>query len=880
MRGIKNRNFIVLVIIFISFIIGVNSVNAVTIKRSTTNSEKSNSQITGSGWGNKSMTYKGIDKAANRNAFCTTFNHPSDDGFVNGSYTKANCDASGWFNKVTEANWITAGQIVDVIASDVSNADNRYVYTVLTLNTFFKNVANIEGAVDFRNISKSQQSKYGVVSDNLKDKIKNWIETARERKNLIQASKTINKPGITNNGSTTLVSYNNGQYFMSGQINFSQSGSLSNGTAINNTISVSSLPNATVQLCDANGNNCSASKNSAGTYRVKVTPNGGASVSGIVSATITSQANTFSWHYGVAVCHTTTKSNQAMLITKDDSAAPNSSNTINLKVPTSKGIQILKIDENGSAVSGSVLELYDENNSKINLTNNGTSFSYTSADDNFSILGKKFSIKEVTTPNGYVTQELSDITIPTSNGATCYQVSDDSTAPTKVSLENCDAVAMCKLDGEIVEMPEDGDCNSLLPEPTVPTDPTTDSSSSTTDTGAGSDSTTGSSSTEGSEEETPEEEHTVENVCVVNNKEVDNEICQNKYTKVEVNGNSVLVTFTNILNTVNISKKAATGEDEVVGAKLKICTEEEYKKDGNDCTPAKTIKDVELSWTSSSSPKVFRGLSFGKYYIIETVPPLGYKLVTTATEFSIDESGNITTGEKKVDDNVIVINNALNEMTVSKVDSSTSKELSGAQLAICLAGEKSSFDDSNTVGDDSSIDTTSTDGTTTTTSPTSSTSNTGSEEDTVLSTNPDDYAPVLDATGDCIPATLQDGSGDAVWVSTDQPYKIQGLSSGIYYLVETTAPSGYSTSESILFKMNDNGEITDIEGNPISDNKLVMKDDAIADVKTGRVVIIIAVFVGLGAIGLGTYYYSKVNGGLAFAGNVISGKIRKRKIHK
>ena len=45
--------------------------------------------------------------------------------------------------------------------------------------------------------------------------------------------------------------------------------------------------------------------------------------------------------------------------------------------------------------------------------------------------------------------------------------------------------------------------------------------------------------------------------------------------------------------------------------------------------------------------------------------------------------------------------------------------------------------------------------------------------------------------------------------------------------------------------------------------------------------IIIAIVLGLGAVGAGTYYYTKTTGNLVFAGNnIISNKIRRKRIHK
>ena len=80
----------------------------------------------------------------------------------------------------------------------VSNSDNKYVYTVLTLNTFFHR-KGITGAVDF--INTTNTSKYGRVSNNLKEKIGNWIASAKEKKDIINASKdtsAVPKPESTN----------------------------------------------------------------------------------------------------------------------------------------------------------------------------------------------------------------------------------------------------------------------------------------------------------------------------------------------------------------------------------------------------------------------------------------------------------------------------------------------------------------------------------------------------------------------------------------------------------------------------------------------------------------------------------------------------------
>ncbi len=91
-------------------------------------------------------------------------------------------------------------------------------------------------------------------------------------------------------------------------------------------------------------------------------------------------------------------------------------------------------------------------------------------------------------------------------------------------------------------------------------------------------------------------------------------------------------------------------------------------------------------------------------------------------------------------------------------------------------------------------------------------------------------------------ATLHlSGNGvDMTWISTDKPYRIEGLPQGEYTLSETSSPNGYYYHEDITFTVDDKNEVkkvemkdqpiryqikkVDEEGNPVSGVKLKLFD--------------------------------------------------------
>ena len=313
---------------------------------------------------------------------------------------------------------------------------------------------------------------------------------------------------------------------------------------------------------------------------------------------------------------------------------------------------------------------------------------------------------------------------------------------------------------------------------------------------------------------------------------------EGQYTTVTRNGNNVTIRVENTLTSVSVSKQDIVGSNEIPGASLKICDSAPNEK--GECTPVKlkekgvvcpTIDDggsfvdgctydeatdtrtVDVSWVSTDTPREWKGLEVSKqYYLVEITPPNGYIPVAIATQFMINPDGTVKSGESSVENGLLVINNQLTEITVSKDDIATSKEVPGATISIC---------ESYTTTD-------------------------GKLE---MSVNED---------GECSVAILADGT-PATWVSENEPHKVVGLPIGTYYLVEKIAPEGYSTAESIIFTLNADGSLSDANGKSLKDSKIVMHDKKIGDVKTGMLkfyVVFLIITIGIVG-GIGSYLYFK-----------------------
>ena len=829
-----------------------------------------------------------------QNAYCIQLSRPIDNGAC-GTKFKEVTSTSGKFNAL---NRITAGYARQLAYNKWDDKYKAYLYTVELANAAF----GLSG-------SKNYLGK----NDALSKVYEQAVANARA------ASLDSTLPAITleapdgqfmnNNNQASPNTYVSGYLLLRGLV-ASYGGGVGAGTDGVTTYTISaSASSGTAEICSATSG-CQQSitlpSGVAGDYGFVVKlSNGGPSQTVTVSVSGSNRSK-----YPSVTIYESAKdpSNCQDVITAGASLEyPRSvSTSVLLYTPgqSAHSVAAYKVDEGGNGLAGAEFKLYralkdDATNTMqdgVLATSNGEiSVSAEIRDDNpDDFFQYKYCIEETKSPAGYVLKER----------VTCIPVEkNDSGDPKCISKSGAEidvkyCTAKFKCDAEGVEPTSEGKCPTTVPGGDVVTtytcpsitggEPTTVSSTDTceyskdpemvdnpetgaseptcTDEGATYDSTDGKCHISKRPDESlscggREGERIVDGACVKNGDKPakcmnsDNtELSDTKYCTADKsdnmlvtrNGNNFVIAKINKRTNVTISKKAATGDDEVPGAVLRICSSKP-DKDGK-CTPVtlqqkglscptvvagegenstsnaianctydsgSNTRTIAVEWTSGFSPKEWNGLPAGTYYLVEVLPPSGYGIVSTSTEFTIGEDGSIKTGGQTSSTGTVILKNKLNEMTISKADIATSKEVPGAVITICDASKDESGK-WNVVVSDNGVD--------------------------------------------CSAAVLADGTS-ATWTSGDKPHNIKGLPAGTYYLVETIAPNGYSTAESILFTVNPDGSLVDKDGKSLKDSKITMYDKPLKDVKTGSLgFYIVLMIVMLSAVGgVGSYIFLKKN---------------------
>ena len=291
---------------------------------------------------------------------------------------------------------------------------------------------------------------------------------------------------------------------------------------------------------------------------------------------------------------------------------------------------------------------------------------------------------------------------------------------------------------------------------------------------------------------------------------------------------------------ISVSKVDIADGKELEGAHIQI-----IDKDG---------KVVE-EWDSTKEEHKIEGLKTGEEYTLrETVAPEGYT-VTTDTKFTIDEKGKVTSTGSVTEDGVLLVEDAMTEVKVSKTDIANGKELEGATIQIIdsngkvveewvstkeahvvkglKTGEKYTLHETVAPeGYSIAADTTfvlNEDGTI------NAGKTTATVKDGVLLVE-DSYngTKILKVDEDGKPLggaklQIEEGKGYVIakWTSySTGPVQITDLQPNVhYFLVETKAPSGYKKASTIEFYVKTDGTIVVVSGGgKVVNNVLIMTD--------------------------------------------------------
>ena len=272
-------------------------------------------------------------------------------------------------------------------------------------------------------------------------------------------------------------------------------------------------------------------------------------------------------------------------------------------------------------------------------------------------------------------------------------------------------------------------------------------------------------------------------------------------------------------NVVEISKADATTGKEVAGASLELY-------DSNNTLVEK--------WTSTTESHKIK-LNPGTYRLVETNAPDGYILSKEEVTFTVKEDGSC--------DKVIMKNQAIPEIEISKADATTGKEVAGAHLEL--------YDSNNTLvekwtstnkvhkvkllpGTYRLTETIAPDGYILSKEEVTFTVTlNGVNEKVVMKNTPvgETLISKVDATNSKeLPGAhlvITDSNGEVVeeWISTENAHGVK-LMPGTYTLTETIAPEGYVLSkEEITFTVKDDG----------TTDKVTMKNAPVPETEVSKV---------------------------------------------
>ena len=326
-----------------------------------------------------------------------------------------------------------------------------------------------------------------------------------------------------------------------------------------------------------------------------------------------------------------------------------------------------------------------------------------------------------------------------------------------------------------------------------------------------------------------------------------------------VDGDTLLIN--DVKTKVKISKVDITSQEEIAGATLQILDAE-----GN----VVVLDGTELSWVSSEEgPHIIEGLKTGVTYTLhEETAPAGYTVAANTT-FTIGTDGTVSSEATQTEDNVLLVEDALTEVKVSKIDIADGEEVAGAVITI-LDAEGTMVDSWTSAVDDESTEDvneavhvirglstgvtytlheeTAPEGYTVAADTTFTIDKEGNvtsegtqisdgvilvaDQKTVIKVSKVDVAGGEELEGAHIQIIDKEGSIVEEWDSTDQAHEVEGLKTE-YTLRETVAPVGYTVTTDTTFTINEDGSVT--SSGSVSDDGVLLVEDTLTSVKISKV---------------------------------------------